>query len=139
MDGSEMSELALEHALEIHPDAELTVLHVVGEPSAMLGKATELALADDLEKAMDEHASAVFDRAQEIAVAEVGEPTSRPRSYWAIPFGRSSTAPTTTTRSSSAATAEPSPNACSSATSPRRCSVGRRFPSRSPVPVTVVR
>lgn len=70
MDGSEMSELALEYALEIYPDVELTVLHVVGEPSAMFGKATELALADDVEEAMDEHAKAVFDRAQEIAAEE---------------------------------------------------------------------
>ncbi len=69
MDGSEMSEFALEHALEIHPDADVTVLHVVGEPSAMFGQATELALADDVEEAMDEHARAVFDRATELAAA----------------------------------------------------------------------
>ncbi len=35
MDGSEMSERALEYALEVHPNTEITVLHVVGEPSPM--------------------------------------------------------------------------------------------------------
>lgn len=67
MDDSEMSEHALEHALEIYPDAEITVLHVVGEPSGMMGKATSLALADDLEEAAEEHSAAIFDRAREIA------------------------------------------------------------------------
>jgi nucleotide-binding universal stress UspA family protein len=33
MDDSEMAQRALEYALENHPDAEITVLHVVGEPS----------------------------------------------------------------------------------------------------------
>ncbi|MCU4718625.1 universal stress protein [Halapricum hydrolyticum] len=67
MDDSDMSEHALEHALEIYPDAEITVLHVVGEPSGMMGKATGLALADDLEEAAEEHATVIFDRAREIA------------------------------------------------------------------------
>ncbi|EMA40563.1 universal stress protein [Halobiforma nitratireducens] len=66
MDGSEMSEQALEYALEVFPDADITVLHVVGEPSPMWGAATGLALADDLEEAADERATEVFERAREI-------------------------------------------------------------------------
>jgi nucleotide-binding universal stress UspA family protein len=67
MDGSEMSEHALEYAIEAHPNAAITVLHVVGEPSPMWGRATSIALADDLEEAAEEHAGSVFDRAREIA------------------------------------------------------------------------
>ena len=73
MDGSEMSERALEYALEVYPDAEITVLHVVGEPSAMWGRATGLALADDFEETAREHAKAVFDRAREIASEADGD------------------------------------------------------------------
>lgn len=62
-----MAEHALEHALKMYPDAEITVLHVVGEPSAMMGKATSLALADNVEEAAEEHAAVIFDRAREIA------------------------------------------------------------------------
>ncbi|MDQ2051864.1 universal stress protein [Natronolimnohabitans sp. A-GB9] len=67
MDGSEMSERALEYALEVFPEADITVLHVVGEPSSMWAGATGLALADDLEEAANEHAAEVFERAREIA------------------------------------------------------------------------
>jgi nucleotide-binding universal stress UspA family protein len=67
VDGSEMSERALEYALEAHPNAEVTVLHVVGEPSPMWGKATGIALADDIEEAAEEHARPVIDRARELA------------------------------------------------------------------------
>lgn len=47
MNDSEMAERALRYALEVHPDAELTVLTVVGEPSGMLGGAAAVALADE--------------------------------------------------------------------------------------------
>jgi nucleotide-binding universal stress UspA family protein len=67
MDDSEMAQQALEYALENHPDAEITVLHVVGEPSPMMGEAAGLALEDDLEEAAREHAQVVFDRARELA------------------------------------------------------------------------
>ncbi|RQG93973.1 universal stress protein [Natrarchaeobius chitinivorans] len=66
MDGSDMSEQALTYALEAYPDAEITVLHVVGEPSPLWGKATGLALADDLEGTAQEHAQPTFDRAREL-------------------------------------------------------------------------
>lgn len=67
MDDSEMAERALRYALEAHPDAEITVMHVVGEPSRMLGVATGIALADDIEGAAEEHARDVLDRAEEVA------------------------------------------------------------------------
>lgn len=67
MDGSEMAQKALEYALENHPDAEITVLHVVGNPSAMGGVVTALALEDDLEEAAQERAQEVFDDARDFA------------------------------------------------------------------------
>lgn len=63
MDDSEMAQHALEYALENHPDAEITVLHVVGEPSPWGGAATSLAL----EEATEERAEDVFDDAKELA------------------------------------------------------------------------
>ncbi|WP_415380882.1 universal stress protein [Halosimplex sp. TS25] len=67
MDDSEMSQQALTYALENHADAEITVLHVVGEPSPMWGAATGLALEEDLKSAAEEHAASVFERARETA------------------------------------------------------------------------
>lgn len=66
-DDSEMSDDALEYALSVFSDAEITVLHVLGGPSPMGGKATELALADDLGEASEKQAEGVFERAREIA------------------------------------------------------------------------
>jgi nucleotide-binding universal stress UspA family protein len=43
------------------------VVHVVGEPSSMMGGAAGIALADDPDAAAREHASDLFDRADEIA------------------------------------------------------------------------
>jgi nucleotide-binding universal stress UspA family protein len=67
MDGSEMARRALEYALENHPDAEITVLHVVGEPSVWGGAATSLALEEDLDAAAEERAAEVFDDARNCA------------------------------------------------------------------------
>ncbi|QZX99136.1 universal stress protein [Halobaculum rubrum] len=67
MDDSEMARLALEYALENHPDADITVLSVVGGPSAMGGVATALALEENLEEAAQERAQEVFDGARDIA------------------------------------------------------------------------
>lgn len=67
MDGSEMAAEALRYALEAHPVAEIIVLHVVGEPSPMMGKALKAALETDSEGAAQEQASPVLDRAREIA------------------------------------------------------------------------
>lgn len=83
MDDSEMSAQALRYAFESFPEAEITVLHVVGEPSSMMGSATGLALADDLETEAGKLAEPVFETAQSIAaeydreidtVVDVGHP-----------------------------------------------------------------
>ncbi len=67
MDDSEYAAEALAYALAHHPDAEITVLHVVGVPSMMMGEATALAVADDIDAAAAERAAPVFDRAHEVA------------------------------------------------------------------------
>jgi nucleotide-binding universal stress UspA family protein len=67
MDDSEMANKALEYALQNHPDAEITVLHVVGGPSAMGGLATALALEENIEEAAEERAQEVFDDARNLA------------------------------------------------------------------------
>jgi nucleotide-binding universal stress UspA family protein len=77
MDDSEMAERALEYALENHPDAEITVLHVVGEPSPMLGAAAGIALEDDLEDAAQKRAATVFDRARDLAAEHDTEVDTR--------------------------------------------------------------
>lgn len=67
MDDSEHAGQALEYALENFPNADVSVLHVVGVPSPMMGEATALALADDIEKFADDRAEPVFARARGIA------------------------------------------------------------------------
>ena len=67
IDGSEMAQHALKYALENHPDAEITALHVVGEPSPWGGAATSLALERDIEEAAQERAEDIFDDAKKLA------------------------------------------------------------------------
>jgi nucleotide-binding universal stress UspA family protein len=67
MDDSEMARQALEYALENHPDAEITVLHVAGGPSPWGAVATSIALEDDIQEAAEERAEAVFADARELA------------------------------------------------------------------------
>ncbi|WP_136686630.1 universal stress protein [Halorhabdus amylolytica] len=67
MDDSEMAERALEYALDTYPDADITVFHVVGEPSPWMGKAMSIAIEDDLEAAKRSHAEAVLEKAHTIA------------------------------------------------------------------------
>lgn len=69
MDESEAAERALQYALEVHSEAEITVLHVVGEPSSMMGTAVGLALETDYEEAAREKAAELFDRARDTAAA----------------------------------------------------------------------
>ncbi|WP_340097916.1 universal stress protein [Salinibaculum salinum] len=76
MDDSEMAQRALEYVLDNHPDAEITVLHVVGGPSAMGGVATALALEEDLEEAAQERAQEVFDGARNLAAKYDAEITT---------------------------------------------------------------
>ena len=67
MDDSEYAAHALEYALENHPEAEVTVLHVVGVPSMMMGEAVGLMLEDDLDEAAETLAEPVFERARATA------------------------------------------------------------------------
>ena len=67
MDGSELSQTALEYALDSYPDAAVTVLHVVGEATPMMGEIAGLALEEDLPAAARERAEEVFESAREIA------------------------------------------------------------------------
>ncbi len=67
MDDSEPAGRALEYALDNHPDAEISVLHVVGVPSMMMGDAVALTLEDDIHEAAATRAEPVFDRAHETA------------------------------------------------------------------------
>jgi nucleotide-binding universal stress UspA family protein len=69
MDGSEMAARALEYALDVHPDAEVTVLYVAGEPSPMMGKALRLALETDVREAAEDLAQDVFEEARDRAGA----------------------------------------------------------------------
>ena len=48
MDDSDHASQALEYALDNYPTGEITVLHVVGVPSMMMGEATALALENDI-------------------------------------------------------------------------------------------
>ncbi|MFP9062322.1 universal stress protein [Natrialbaceae archaeon A-chndr2] len=66
MDDSEPAGRALEYALDNHPDAAVTVIHVVGVPSMMMGDAVALTLEDDISEAAAERAEPVFDRAHKI-------------------------------------------------------------------------
>ena len=100
MDDSDFASHALEYALETYPDGEITVLHVVGVPSMMMGEATALALEDDISEAAARRSESVFERAREIAddrnreihtVAGIGHPArnilNRADEYDAIVLG----------------------------------------------------
>ena len=67
MDDSDQAGHALAYALDNHPEAGVTVLHVVGGPSMLMGGAVGLALEEDVSEAAAERAQPVFDRAREIA------------------------------------------------------------------------
>ena len=67
MDGSDLAEQALRYALDAHGDADLTVIHVVGGGSPMMGEATGLALSDRDDDGIREAAEPVFERAEKIA------------------------------------------------------------------------
>jgi len=67
IDDSDHAGHALAYALENFPDAEVTVLHVVGVPSMLMGEAVGLALEDDVESAAQDRAEPVLERAREIA------------------------------------------------------------------------
>lgn len=67
MDDSEHANLALEYALDNYPEADITVLHVVGAPSMMMGEAVGLVFENDISDAAAKRAEPVFERANKIA------------------------------------------------------------------------
>lgn len=67
MDDSEMAKRALEYAFEAYDGAEITVLHVVGKSTPMMGEMVGLALEDNLQEAAEKRAEKVFDSAREMA------------------------------------------------------------------------
>ncbi len=67
IDDSVHAEHALDYAFETFPAADITVLHVVGVPSMMMGEATALALADDLQTGAELYARSVLERARQRA------------------------------------------------------------------------
>jgi nucleotide-binding universal stress UspA family protein len=68
MDDSDQAGHALAYALDNFPDADVTVLHVVGVPSMMMGEAVGLTLeGDDIDEAAAGRAERVFERAREVA------------------------------------------------------------------------
>ena len=67
MDDSEMAQKALEYALEAYDGAEITVLHVVGKSTPMMGEIVGLAMEDDLQGAAEQRAEEIFDNARKIA------------------------------------------------------------------------
>jgi len=66
MDGSKITERALEFAIEAYPDAEISVLTIIGEPSGMMGEAVGL-MFEETRAEGTEAARQILDRAQEIA------------------------------------------------------------------------
>lgn len=67
MDDSEMAQRALAFAFDAHPVAEITVLHVVGGGSPMMGQAASVALKEEFENEGEQPGEAVFDLAREMA------------------------------------------------------------------------
>jgi nucleotide-binding universal stress UspA family protein len=67
MDDSDHAGHALAYALDNFPEADVTVIHVVGVPSMLMGEAVGLALEDDIEAAAQDRAEPVLTRAREIA------------------------------------------------------------------------
>lgn len=67
MDDSDPAGNALAYALENFPEADVTVLHVVGVPSMLMGEAVGLALEDDMEAAAEDRAEPVLARARAVA------------------------------------------------------------------------
>jgi nucleotide-binding universal stress UspA family protein len=131
MDGSEMSAKALEYALDVHADAEITVLFVAGEPSPMMGKALNLVLETDVDEAAAELAEEVFEAARELAAAhdvdidteiDLGDPAkrivTRAQDFDAVVVGSHGSDLRSTLLMGN---------------------VARRVSSRAPVPVTIVR
>jgi len=131
MDDSEMGEKALRYALEAYPGAEVTVLHVVGEPSPMMGQAVRLVLEDDIQETAEALAEEVFDRAREIAAEHDAEIETQ--------VGWGSPAKVIVTRAEDFDTVVIGSHSGSLADQLFVGNVAQKVFRRSPVPVTTVR
>lgn len=69
MDGSKITERALKFALDAYPEAEITVVTVIGEPGGMMGEAVGMMFEKPRAEGT-ETAKIILDQAQEIASAE---------------------------------------------------------------------
>lgn len=100
MDNSAMAERALEYAIEMYVEPEITALHVVGSATMMMGDAVSLALEDDIDAAAKARAEPVFERARTLAnehgveidtAVAVGDPAraiiNRAQNYDAVVMG----------------------------------------------------
>jgi nucleotide-binding universal stress UspA family protein len=67
MDDPEMVERAIEYAVEAYPTAEVTVLHVIGEPTPMMGEAARIAIEGETLQMIEHHDDNVHTRAEKIA------------------------------------------------------------------------
>jgi hypothetical protein len=55
MNDPEMVERAIEYAVEAYPTAEVTVLHVIGEPTPMMGEAARIAIEGETLQMIEHH------------------------------------------------------------------------------------
>lgn len=84
MNSSETAKEALEFAIETYPDAEVTVLNVIGVPTWHMGNAAGLALSDNPSETSEIQTERIFTHARELAarhnteidtIADVGSPS----------------------------------------------------------------
>ncbi len=67
MDGSEVSEAALEYALETFPDADVTVLHVVEVAMPAVSEMGTVVVDETVQRANEQRAESIADRARTVA------------------------------------------------------------------------
>lgn len=67
LDGSEKAYDALEYAIEHFPDAELTVLHVLGLDAAAVAEGTVIVMDEGIRQAAADRAESIFEQAQDRA------------------------------------------------------------------------
>lgn len=84
MNCSERAKEALEFAIETYPDAEITVLNVIGVPTWHMGNAAGLALSDNPSETAETQTERIFTHARELAarhgteidtITDIGSPS----------------------------------------------------------------
>jgi nucleotide-binding universal stress UspA family protein len=76
IDSPETAERTLEFALASYPEAEITVLHIVGTPTWHMGAAAGLVLSEGLPEAVAKQTEEVFERARDLAATHDTEITT---------------------------------------------------------------